>query len=275
MPPGPVTLTAHKAVPLALTKRVVQEHLARRMLAQPADLASTATRGKRPALHRSEHRELDLSERIADSHPPSLRPLPPGLNPRARRSETRPGASQAGCEPTSVRSMEAVIDETMVLDGRRYHISWFDPPFRPPLERTTQALGVCFTADRQIVLVTLNDKDWTLPGGTVEQGETLEQTLAREVQEEACARVVDCAYLGCQLVDELDIELPAYYQTRFWARVELDPFQQTHEMTARQLVTPAEFRTALFWGTAPTAELILAHALALEATAPAMPPDYA
>jgi len=38
-------------------------------------------------------------------------------------------------------------------------------------------------------------------------------------------------------------------------------------MTGRRLVTPAEFREALFWGQAPTAGLILAHALAVEETA--------
>jgi ADP-ribose pyrophosphatase YjhB (NUDIX family) len=58
----------------------------------------------------------------------------------------------------------------MIVDGRRYRISWFDLPFRPLLEQTTQALGACFTAAREIVLVTMNDEDWTLPGGTVEQG---------------------------------------------------------------------------------------------------------
>jgi 8-oxo-dGTP pyrophosphatase MutT (NUDIX family) len=166
--------------------------------------------------------------------------------------------------------VEPLIDETMVIDGRSYRISWFDPPFRPPLERTTQALGVCFTAAGEIVLVTLNGEDWTLPGGTVEQGETLEQTLARELREEASARVLDCAYLGCQLVEELDSGLAPYYQTRFWARVELDSFEPTHEMIARRLVTAEEFRAVLFWGSAPTAGLILSRALDLDAT-PASP----
>jgi hypothetical protein len=120
------------------------------------------------------------------------------------------------------------FEETVVLDGmwrvpdehaergRRYRIAWFDPPFRPPLEETTQALGICFTGDRRIVLVTWNGEHWSLPGGSLEPGETVEQALAREVREEACARVVISRYIGCQRVEELDSDRPTYYQTRFW-----------------------------------------------------------
>jgi hypothetical protein len=49
---------------------------------------------------------------------------------------------------------DPLLVETVVLDdmwrvpddaghGDRYRIAWFDPPFRPPLIETTQALGIC------------------------------------------------------------------------------------------------------------------------------------
>jgi hypothetical protein len=88
--------------------------------------------------------------------------------------------------------------------------------------------------------------------------------LAREVREEACARVVSSRYIGCQRVEELDADRATYYQTRFWARVELEEFRPEHEMSARQLVSPEEFRTALFWGGEKTAGLILDRGLAIE-----------
>jgi 8-oxo-dGTP pyrophosphatase MutT (NUDIX family) len=139
------------------------------------------------------------------------------------------------------RVAEALVVETVVIDGRGYRVSWFDPPFVPQPEDTTQALGICFTAGGEIVLVTLDGDEWSLPGGTIEPSETLEQTLEREVREEACARVLATRYVGCQRVDELDTDRASYYQTRFWARVELDPFIPEHEMTARILVAPAPF----------------------------------
>ena len=76
--------------------------------------------------------------------------------------------------------------------------------------------------------------------------------------------MVESRYIGCQRVEELDGDGGRYYQARFWARVELDQFRAEHEMTARRLVSPEEFRGALFWGGERTAGLILERGLAIE-----------
>jgi 8-oxo-dGTP pyrophosphatase MutT (NUDIX family) len=111
-------------------------------------------------------------------------------------------------------------------------------------------------------------RQWNLLGGGVEPGETLEDCLVREVMEEGCARVVQSRYIGCQRVD--DPEHPAgprrYYQTRFWARVELLPWEQRYEVDERRLVQPDDFLRTLNWGAAPTAAIILAAGLEVEAS---------
>jgi ADP-ribose pyrophosphatase YjhB (NUDIX family) len=119
----------------------------------------------------------------------------------------------------------------------------------PPLERITQAYGLCFTGEGLVVLVGLPDHGWTLPGGTVEPGEYPSGTLVREVHEEACARVVRCRYLASQHV--WDPQAPdghsSHYQARFWARVELGPWEPRHETVERRLVPPAQVPGVLFW----------------------------
>ena len=66
-----------------------------------------------------------------------------------------------------------------------------EPPFLPSAAHTTQALGICLTAGGEIVLVSMDGDEWSLPRRDDQAGETLEQTLVREVREEACARVLD------------------------------------------------------------------------------------
>jgi ADP-ribose pyrophosphatase YjhB (NUDIX family) len=151
-------------------------------------------------------------------------------------------------------------------EGRQLIATWMPPPFRPPRRSTTQALGLCFTADRLIVLVSADGRSWTLPGGTIEPGETAAQTLRREVREEACTEVWHTVYLGCQRVD--DPTNPTgpvhYYQTRFWTRVALGPFEPAFETVARRLVEPEHLLATLSWGHVSIAAVLLDAALAVE-----------
>jgi len=158
--------------------------------------------------------------------------------------------------------------ETFTEAGRPWTVTWLDPPFRPEPPDCNQSYGVCFDRTGKIVLVRTDGDYWNLPGGGVEPGETLEGTLAREVEEEACARVLEQRYIGCQRID--DPESPTgpwrYYQSRFWARVELLPWEPRFEVRERNLVAPGEFLGSLSWGYAPTAAIILQEALRVEAS---------
>ncbi|HEY4690124.1 MAG TPA: NUDIX hydrolase [Anaerolineae bacterium] len=158
------------------------------------------------------------------------------------------------------------IREDLIWEGRTLHVEWLGAPFMPPLESVTQAGGVCFTSGGQIVLVAGQSGQWALPGGHVEPGETLEQTLKREVSEEACASVRRCAYLGAQQVsDPGNPDRPGvYYQIRFWARVTLRRFRPRFERTRRMLVAPSELVPILSWRTPHIAQAILDAALTEE-----------
>jgi 8-oxo-dGTP pyrophosphatase MutT (NUDIX family) len=119
----------------------------------------------------------------------------------------------------------------------------------PPVEQITQSYGLCFTADQHVILIAQGHAGWSLPGGSVEPGENPYNTLVREVAEEACARVTDAEYLASQHVaDPANPEaLTSYFQSRWWARVELEEWVPEFETTGRRLVLPEEMTKEISW----------------------------
>ena len=151
------------------------------------------------------------------------------------------------------------IVEKVLIDGKNYHVIWHDAQFSPPRDLTVQASGICFTPQGRIVLVSSNDESWTLPGGHPEKEETLEESFKREIREEACAIVTQCAYIGCQEVQEMDGDriIDLHYSARFSARVELEPFRPEFEIVHRKCIPPSEFIRTLNWSTIRCAKAIL------------------
>src|SRR5204863_9926760 len=66
-------------------------------------------------------------------------------------------------------------------------------------EKCTQTYGVCFH-EGKMVLGRSGRRGWGLIGGTIEKGETFEQTFRREIQEESNMEVLNFLPIGYQKV---------------------------------------------------------------------------
>ncbi len=126
--------------------------------------------------------------------------------------------------------------------GQDWLVSWHAASSPPPDGKNHGAAGFCFTPDGQIVLVSAGGAAWEPPAGRPEEGESLRQTLEREVMEEACARVEDAVLVGfsrgaCIRGLEKDLVI---VRSLWWARVSLLPWEPHFEMSHRRLVPPEQ-----------------------------------
>ncbi|MFC0527536.1 NUDIX hydrolase [Phytohabitans kaempferiae] len=124
--------------------------------------------------------------------------------------------------------------------GQRWLVSWH-PPEVEPAGRPHGAAGACVAGDR-LVLISHDGTHWGFPAGRPDGDESAEETLRREVWEEACARVETARLLGharseCVAGHEAGLVLVRSY----WrAEVEVLPWRPRFEIAHRRLVPAAE-----------------------------------
>ncbi len=115
----------------------------------------------------------------------------------------------------------------------------------PPLELCRTAFGFAFNGD-QVLMTRLKNRDWDIPGGKIDVGETPQQTVVREVLEETFVQVEVIELVGIQEVELLGPRpenfqwiYPLSVQVYFLCRIsKLMPFRKNKESYERGFLDP-------------------------------------
>lgn len=146
----------------------------------------------------------------------------------------------------------------MQILGTGYNIPWLPQPNEinlildetlPPRHLITSAFALAFH-EGSFLMTKLHERGWDIPGGHIDPGETPEETMRREVMEEAAVELENVWMLGYQqirLLGEVPVDYrsphPDSYQVFYIAHVRtLLPFTPTAEAGDRTLFTLAEAR---------------------------------
>src|SRR3989344_1776889 len=113
--------------------------------------------------------------------------------------------------------------------------------------KVSQVYGVCLCDGKMIVVK--SEITWVLPGGTMEPGEGIEQTLRREIKEETNMEILEWKPVGVQTVFE-DGKEP-YFQLRVMCQVRpFGPFVSDPygDITEIKLIDPKDYKKYFDWG---------------------------
>ncbi|MBP6926365.1 MAG: NUDIX domain-containing protein [Candidatus Pacebacteria bacterium] len=70
-------------------------------------------------------------------------------------------------------------------------------------EKCTQCYAVCFFEGKMVIVHNQEKDHWGLVGGTIEKGESFEETLRREIQEESNMEMLSCLPVGYQKATDM------------------------------------------------------------------------
>lgn len=140
-------------------------------------------------------------------------------------------------------------------DGKEYDVTYHDADtFEDlPKEKINQVYGICFCDGKLLIGRRARNGQWGHLGGHPEKGETLEQALHREIQEESNMRVVRSQPIGYQISN--GPEGWREIQLRYCCIVEpIGEFVRDPDLHAGggidaiKLIPPAAYKDYVHWG---------------------------
>lgn len=146
----------------------------------------------------------------------------------------------------------AISQEYVGKSGVKYIFEYEDADSfeRLPKGICKQCWAVCFLGDQMVIAYAANKQTWGLVGGTIEKGESFEETLKREIKEESNMEVLRYLPLGYQKVTDTR-DGKVIYQLRFVCTVQpygdflSDPAGIVTEI---KLIDPKEYTRYFNWG---------------------------
>lgn len=119
-----------------------------------------------------------------------------------------------------------------------------------PYEKCKQVYSVCYVGNTIVIGYGGKKESWGLIGGTIEKGETFEETLKREVIEESNVQIEKSLPIGYQKVTDTR-DGTFVYQLRYVSIGHvLDPFvsDPAGTITKVTFIHPDEYQTYFYWG---------------------------
>lgn len=116
------------------------------------------------------------------------------------------------------------------------------PPDDRPHGANQGSEAICMLDDIETVLVRSTSGRLNTPGGHPKDGESSEDTMIREVREEACAQVTSWQLLGYARSECLEGDRAGHVMVRdmYVARVVLQPWVQPGEEVLERLIVPLD-----------------------------------
>lgn len=138
-----------------------------------------------------------------------------------------------------------------VRDGESYKLKYYEVPNFDKINSAslTQIYGVCFYQDKLVIVRNGKRNTWGLVGGHLEEGESPEETLRREVKEESNMEIIRWRPIGVQEVTnsngEVSFQLRAVCKVKPLGDFEEDPVGTISEA---KLIDPKDYLEYFDWG---------------------------